>query len=75
MFLPQQKVEASLEDDETKVLTIAELNELTSALNIDWLKVINNLLITKVGIDELIAVENVRLMTKLAEFLASVDKE
>lgn len=61
-----------LEDkNETRFMSIDELNELTSNLKIDWLKVINNLLITKINRDEKISVENPQTIAKLAELLSS----
>lgn len=68
-------MQASIEVNKTVELTIEELNQLTSSLNIDWLKVINKQLLTKVEKDELIAVVQPEKIQKLAEHLSTIYKE
>lgn len=73
-LLDQEKKKSIIGENETRLMSIDELNRLTSSLNIDWLKVLNNQLITKVGADVLIEVERPQIIAKLAELLATTNK-
>lgn len=62
-------------EDEAVFMTFEELNELTSILNLDWFKIINNQLLTKTEANEKIYVESPQTIRKLVKFLASADKK
>lgn len=61
--------------DISRTLTIQELNKLTASLNIDWLTIINNMLITKIGSDELIQVKQPEKLAAIADFLSTIENE
>lgn len=56
-------------------MTIQELNELTASLSLDWLTIINNMRISKIGIDELILVDEPETLAAFTKFLASQENE
>lgn len=71
----QKKVEPDKSKDVSRVMTIEELNELTSSLNLDWLTIINNMHVSVVGIDELIFVKEPKKLAAFSKLLSSQKQE
>lgn len=61
--------------EESRPMSIQELNELTSSLKLDWLTIINSMLSSKVGIEELILVEEPKKLEAFAKFLSEQKNE
>lgn len=58
----------------SELLSFEELQNLTSALRIDWFKIINNLLLSDTK-DVEILVENPQMIKRLADLIAATDKK
>lgn len=63
------------EQPSVALFTVKGLNELTSNSSLDWLKIVNKLLLTEVGFNEVISVHDANITAKLALLIGAANKQ